>query len=134
MSCLPGFPKTEWNYLWDHPVGSNVTANGIIFASNRYDPICPLKSGRISHSRFKGSRLLINDGDGHETFSNPSIELAKIVRKYFQTGELPEDDVTFTRPLERPLLGKDGPGTAPLPENATEEERQLARAIYWLPI
>ena len=110
MSCLDSFKvRTAWNYLWDHPVGSNVTAHGILFASNKFDPICPLRSGKLAHSKFRGSHLLINDGDGHETFSNPSLEVAKIVRRYFQTGDLPTTDLTYTLPKERTLLGEYGP-------------------------
>ncbi|PQE07091.1 Peptidase S33 tripeptidyl aminopeptidase-like C-terminal protein [Rutstroemia sp. NJR-2017a BVV2] len=69
-----------------------LTSKPILFVSNTLDPVTSLSksSGQKMSRRFNGSRLLQQDSVGHLSLSTPSICSARIVRRYFQTGALPE--------------------------------------------
>ena len=56
-------------------------------------------------SRFTDSVVLQHDAEGHCSFTAPSICTAKAVRRYFQTGALPEPG-TICEADMKPLLGE----------------------------
>ncbi|KAF7894877.1 hypothetical protein EAF00_006691 [Botryotinia globosa] len=66
------------------------TSEPILFVSNTLDPVTSLANGQNMSKRFNGSRLLQQDTESHLFLSTPSICSARIVRKYFQAGALPE--------------------------------------------
>ncbi|KAF3046456.1 hypothetical protein E8E12_009594 [Didymella heteroderae] len=76
------------NYKFDGPYGGN-TSHPILFISNTADPVTPLNSGRIMHSKFPNSGLLVNDQAGHCSFSETNLCAYEKIRTYFQTGRLP---------------------------------------------
>lgn len=85
---------TAWpiqaSYSFRGPFGGN-TSHPILFVSNTADPVTPLRSGRLMHSFFPGSSLLVGDGAGHCSLATPSTCTLGHIRDYFQTGELPSD-------------------------------------------
>lgn len=110
-----------WRYGDKHTIASNVTANPILFASSLYDGATSLRSARRMHAAFPGSGLLITNAEGHTTRSEPSLCNGKAIRRYFQTGELPDERVRC-RVNSRPFSGVDGPGTEPVGELNKEDQ------------
>lgn len=113
--------KFGWRYGDKHAVASNATAHPILFASSLYDGATSLRSARKMHAAFPGSGLLVTNAEGHTTRSEPSFCNAKTIRRYFQTGELPDESVTC-RVNSRPFLGSEGPGTEPVGELNKEDQ------------
>ena len=111
-----------WRYGDKHAIASNVAANPIFFASSLYDGATSLRSAKRMHAAFPGSGLLITNGEGHITRSERSLCSVKAVRRYFQTGKLPDDKV-FCRVNERPFLEADGPGTEYLGDLNKEDQK-----------
>ncbi|GIZ44686.1 hypothetical protein CKM354_000787700 [Cercospora kikuchii] len=119
----------SWAFGDKHQVSSDVTANPILFASNLIDGVTSLKGAQRMRDAFKGSGLLIVDGEGHGTWSSPSLCAAKGVRHYFQTGELP-DTSKHCLPAKRAFLGEKGPHTEKIEwYNLTWEEQVLFDAV-----
>jgi pimeloyl-ACP methyl ester carboxylesterase len=110
-----------WRYGDKHAIASNVTANPILFASSQYDGATSLRSARRMHAAFPGSGLLITNAEGHTTRSEPSLCNAKAIRRYFQTGELPDERARCSV-NSRPFLGVKGPDTEPLGELNKEDQ------------
>lgn len=90
-------------------IGSNATAQGILFIGNSYDPVTPVRNARLMSSLFKNSVVLQNDIDGHCVPAGISLCAVKAIRAYFQTGTLPQEG-TLCRPQMRPLVGEDAKG------------------------
>jgi pimeloyl-ACP methyl ester carboxylesterase len=111
----------DWRYGDKTAVASNVTAHPILFASSLYDGATSLRSARNMHAAFPGSGLLVTNAEGHTTRSEPSLCNAKAVRRYFQTGKLPDERVTC-RVNGRPFLDVDGPGVEPVRELNKEDQ------------
>jgi pimeloyl-ACP methyl ester carboxylesterase len=110
-----------WRYGNTHAVASNVTAHPILFASSLYDGATSLQSAKRMQAAFPGSGLLVTNAEGHTTRSEPSLDNARAVRRYFQTGKLP-DETVHCRVNSRPFLGVDGPGTEPVGELNKEDQ------------
>ncbi|PIA94740.1 hypothetical protein CB0940_08625 [Cercospora beticola] len=118
-----------WRFGDKHAVASNVTANPILFSSNLVDGVTGLPAAQTMQSRFKGSGLLITDGEGHTGRAESSLCYAKTVRRYFQKGELP-DTSKHCLPLRRPFMGKKGPNVEVIDRTTwTKEDKMLFRAI-----
>ena len=124
--------KPNFTFGDTHAIASNATAYPILFAGNSLDPVTPLKSAKDMTTNFKGSGLLVVDGEGHTTVSSPSLCAVKVYRAYFQTGELPKRGSLPCLPLQRAFLGSAGPRTEILPLNGTLEDRMLAAAALTL--
>jgi hypothetical protein len=116
-----------WRYGDKHAISSNVTSNPILFASSLYDGATSLRSAKRMHAAFPGSRLLITNAEGHTTRSEPSLCNAKAIRRYFQTGELPQESL-LCRVNSRPFLGVDGPDVEYLGE-LNKEDQTLYEAM-----
>ena len=110
-----------WRYGDKHAIASNMTAHPILFASSLYDGSTSLRSARRMHAAFPGSGLLVTNAEGHTTRAEPSLCNAKAIRRYFQTGELPDKDVQC-RVNSRPFVGTDGPDTEPVGELNKEDQ------------
>lgn len=94
------FEKQEW---------AN-TSYPLLLIGNTHDPATPLVNAqRVSRELFPGSVVLLHDSEGHCSHANPSLCTAKVIREYFQTGELPEAD-TVCAPERKPFLGCVRPG------------------------
>ncbi|KAH9839655.1 Peptidase S33 tripeptidyl aminopeptidase-like protein [Teratosphaeria destructans] len=91
-----------WRFGDKTPVRSDVTANPILWASSAHDGITSLSSAKSARERFKGSGLVISDGEAHSAAGSPSLCLAKVFRRYFQTGEVSDEEVVCT-PTRRPF-------------------------------
>lgn len=55
-------------------------------------------------SRWPGSVVLASDSEGHCLISSPNLCIARYVRKYFQTGEMPPEG-TVCVVNEKPFIG-----------------------------
>ncbi|KAJ4388857.1 hypothetical protein N0V93_006318 [Gnomoniopsis smithogilvyi] len=94
------FEKQEWDN----------TSHPLLIIGNTHDPATPLANGqRLSRDLFPGSVVLLHDSEGHCSHANPSLCTAKVIREYFQTGELPEAG-TVCAPERKPFLGCVRPG------------------------
>ncbi|KAH6617524.1 TAP-like protein-domain-containing protein [Chaetomium tenue] len=65
------------------------TANPILFLSNTYDPVTPLRAAVKMALKFKGAGLLEQEAPGHCTISAASRCTANVVREYLATGKVP---------------------------------------------
>jgi pimeloyl-ACP methyl ester carboxylesterase len=100
LSCAGWLTKAKWRF--QGPFGGT-TRHGILYIGNTLDPVTPLWNARHMTSKFEGASLLQQDSEGHCSFTEPSSCTASIVRKYFQTGALPQSG-TICSPDKRPFL------------------------------
>ena len=63
------------------------------------------------------------DGEGHCSLSAPSLCMARHIRRYFQTGELPPSD-TVCEANEKPFLG--------VTKHGDPEEEKLLEELMWV--
>lgn len=89
--------KITASYKFEGEFGGN-TSHPILFVSNTADPVTPLRSGRIMHSRFPNSALLVNDQAGHCSFSAINMCALGKIKEYFQTGALPKNNTLCIPP------------------------------------
>ncbi|KAJ8111546.1 hypothetical protein OPT61_g5881 [Boeremia exigua] len=89
--------KITASYKFGGEFGGN-TSHPILFVSNTADPVTPLRSGRIMHSKFPNSALLVNDQAGHCSFSATNICAFEKIKAYFQTGALPTKNTLCVPP------------------------------------
>jgi hypothetical protein len=76
----------------DGPSGQTTqidTANPILFLSNTYDPVTPLRAAVKMALKFKGAGLLEQLSQGHCTLATVSRCTAKVVREYVASGKMP---------------------------------------------
>ena len=74
---------------------------------------------------FSGSAVLSLESEGHCTLSSPSLCMARHIRRYFQTGQLPAPG-TICLPNERPFLGVTDRGDA-----SDASEAKLLEKLMW---
>ncbi|KAF1839952.1 uncharacterized protein K460DRAFT_390178 [Cucurbitaria berberidis CBS 394.84] len=89
--------KIRAKYSFRGPFGGN-TSHPILFLSNTADPVTPLRSGRLMHSLFPGSGMLVGDSAGHCSVSTPNPCTLTHIRAYFQTGVLPPPETVCVPP------------------------------------
>lgn len=125
---LFSWPSTfGWRYGDEHAISSNATAHPILFASSLYDGATSLRSARRMQAAFPGSGLLVTNGEGHTTRAEPNFCNAKAIRRYFQFGTLPDEQMRC-RVNSRPFLGEKGPDTEDVDE-LNKEDRVLFDAM-----
>ncbi|KAL1970730.1 hypothetical protein VTN77DRAFT_4374 [Rasamsonia byssochlamydoides] len=101
LSCVGWKTKAKWRFTG--PFTGN-TSHPLLFVSNTLDPVTPLRSAHKMSSNFPGSVVLQQDSEGHTTLAAPSLCVAKAIRAYFQTGELPQPGMICQADM-KPLLG-----------------------------
>ena len=120
-------PCTAWNirpkYTFDGPIAGN-TAHPILYLGNSRDPVTPVRNAYTMSKFFNDSVVVEQDSEGHCSITNPSICTVKAVRKYFQTGEMPEKDI-FCLPDVRPIIGNIT--DVSLLNERSQEEHELMR-------
>ncbi|KAJ5632024.1 TAP-like protein-domain-containing protein [Penicillium lividum] len=86
MSCPHWHIRPEWPFN-----GSFVqnTSHPLLFIGNSYDPVTPFRNAVKMSSGFSGAGVLQQNSVGHCSLAASSECTTKLVRKYFQTGELP---------------------------------------------
>lgn len=72
--------------------------------------------------RFDGSAVLSLEAEGHCSLSSPSLCMARYIRRYLQTGQLPASG-TLCTPNERPLLG--------VTDHGEPVEAELLERLMW---
>lgn len=97
QTLCAGWPlRSKWQFPRggaeeNRPAG----AAPILFLSNRWDPVTPLRDARIARDAFPGAGLVVQDTMGHcVTLSAPGPCLGNIVAEYFATGAVPKDEIT----------------------------------------
>ena len=113
LSCTGYNLRPKWRF--PGPYGAT-TAHPILFASQTLDPVTPLRNAVGAVDLFPGAGLLHVDGMGHCTLAMPSVCGAKVIRKYFQTGEIeggkgtkcPIDKGGFDVEAKVKMTGSDG--------------------------
>jgi pimeloyl-ACP methyl ester carboxylesterase len=95
LRCLAWKIKAAYKFKGDF--GGN-TSHPILFLSNTADPVTPLRSGRIMHNLFPNSGLLVSDQAGHCSIAAPNLCMLAHIKKYFQTGVLPEENTLCVPP------------------------------------
>ncbi|TQV96849.1 Peptidase S33, tripeptidyl-peptidase [Cordyceps javanica] len=67
----------------------------ILFLSNRWDPVTPLRDARIARDTFSGAGLVVQDTMGHcATLGAMGPCVRDVVAEYFDTGAVPEEEMT----------------------------------------
>lgn len=83
-------PSDSWALSGEGGTASQIeTANPILFLSNTYDPVTPLRAAVKMALKFKGAGLLEQESQGHCTISAASRCTAKIVEEYVASGKVP---------------------------------------------
>ncbi|OTB07251.1 hypothetical protein M426DRAFT_71891 [Hypoxylon sp. CI-4A] len=85
--------KQQWQMPRSHsyvPYEGVKTAHPLLILSTTYDPVCPLKSARVAHAAFEGSRIVEVQGYGHCSIAVPSTCLARHVSAFLYNGTLPD--------------------------------------------
>ncbi|KAL2823829.1 TAP-like protein-domain-containing protein [Aspergillus cavernicola] len=104
LGCVGWSVSPKWKM--PVPVTGN-TSHPLLFVNNILDPVTPLQSAKKMSGAFPGSVLLQQDSEGHCTLAAPSVCVSKGIRRYFQTGELPEPGTVCDADL-KPFLGAPG--------------------------
>ena len=137
MYCANWNVRPAWNFsyadissslLEEGPIKTN---HPILFASTTRDPVTPLRNARKMRGKFEGAGLVTLEDDGHCSMLAPSLCQASAVSRYFQTGELPSEEVRCLPdrwPFDDEVvdLGAVGEGARELVE-ATEHLGRFAR-------
>ncbi|KAK6379774.1 hypothetical protein LTS17_005847 [Exophiala oligosperma] len=87
LSCAGWKARAKWRFAG--PVSAN-TSHPILWVSNTLDTVTPLRNAKKMNERFPGSTLLQQDCEGHCSIAAPSLCTAKAIRRYFQTGDMPD--------------------------------------------
>ncbi|KAF2261890.1 alpha/beta-hydrolase [Lojkania enalia] len=74
------------------------TSHPILWISNTADPVTPLRSGKIMSAKFPGSVQLVQDSAGHCSIATPTPCTLYHIRRYFQTGSLPDPNTICIPP------------------------------------
>ncbi|KAG9774618.1 hypothetical protein KCU88_g5405, partial [Aureobasidium melanogenum] len=114
LNCAGWKARAKWRFSGPFDMGdgmststgSAATAHPILFVSNTLDTVTPLRMAQKMSSRFPGSVLLQQDAEGHCSFTAPSLCTAKAIRRYFQTGVMPQPD-TRCQPDIKPFEEQD---------------------------
>ncbi|KKY22643.1 hypothetical protein UCRPC4_g03261 [Phaeomoniella chlamydospora] len=112
LGCVGWNAKAKWNL--EKPV-SGQPAHPLLFIGNTLDTVTPIRNARKMALQFPGSVVLEQKAEGHCSFTAPSICTANHVKKYFQTGVLPQEDGKPGAVCEtdmKPLLDSWPPETA----------------------
>jgi pimeloyl-ACP methyl ester carboxylesterase len=146
-SSFPFRAAYTFNGPFTHPehdpdVVEGKPAAPILFLSNRVDPITPVKCARDMAAKYPGSGLVVQDSLGHGALiSAPSNCTDQIVRKYFDTGVVPEEE-TFCEqecgpwdagcsPVKTPQsTGAEKRGVLPVPRSFTRRVPFPPRFLY----
>ncbi|KAI0162629.1 alpha beta hydrolase fold family [Pestalotiopsis sp. NC0098] len=90
LSCAGRSVRPKWRY--GGPFANITTASPILFIGNMADNVTPLRSARRNAAAFApgSSAVLVQKSYGHCSFAAPSTCTARVVRRYFRQGELPE--------------------------------------------
>lgn len=92
-------PQLSWPCtVWKIPIAETYrgkfgseTRNPMLIANGIYDPITPLSAARNVSAAFDGSVVLQHNGYGHGVNSHPSLCTGMAIKKFFESGELPEE-------------------------------------------
>ncbi|EJD39188.1 alpha/beta-hydrolase [Auricularia subglabra TFB-10046 SS5] len=76
-----------------------VPVNALV-ASQSLDPVTPLDAARNITMRYPGTRLFVQNGTGHATWTTMSNCTANVFRNYMITGELPPEGTTCEQDLK----------------------------------
>ncbi|KAH8894504.1 peptidase S33, tripeptidyl-peptidase [Thozetella sp. PMI_491] len=73
---------------------SSRPAAPLLFMSNRYDPITPLRNARTMARSHPGAGVLVQESTGHCVIRGPMGPcVKKVVSEYFDTGTVPSEEV-----------------------------------------
>ncbi|KAJ3473843.1 hypothetical protein NLG97_g10106 [Lecanicillium saksenae] len=100
LACLnwPFRPRDRFTGPWETPEHDPRRVEGkptapLFFISSRYDVFTPSSNAAEMSKFHAGSKLLVQDTYGHGTLLSPSKCRDAYVKRYFETGELPPDDM-----------------------------------------
>jgi pimeloyl-ACP methyl ester carboxylesterase len=65
------------------------TSFPLLFVSNTFDPVTPLRNGVAMANLFKGAALVEQQGEGHCSIAEVSLCTINKIRGYLQDGEVP---------------------------------------------
>ncbi|KAH8691642.1 TAP-like protein-domain-containing protein [Talaromyces proteolyticus] len=101
LDCAGWKAAAKWRF--NGPFSGN-TSHPLLFVSTSLDPVTPLSSAKKMSKSFPGSVVLEQQSEGHTTISTPSLCVARLIRNYFQTGQLPAAGTLCPVDI-KPLIG-----------------------------
>lgn len=135
---------TEWAILraqWPVPKAHSFeprrgveTRHPLLVMSSTYDPVCPLAAAHIAREAFVAAKLVEVKGYGHCALSRPSKCANDLLRAYFVSGSLPDEDHVRCGSDEPYFIApeKEKPQTeqaAGVESAAVEEDEELLAAL-----
>ena len=129
MFCHGYSIHAKWRFAG--PFGAQ-TAHPILFASQTLDPVTPLRNAIDAAKLFPGAGIVEAHGLGHCTISYPSLCAMKVIRQYFQSGEVP-DGKKFCESSVRPF-GEEGLSQVELMEERNWKLLDAAKKIAASPV
>lgn len=88
------WPCTQWNITPAESYAGEFggkTFHPMLIANGIYDPVTPISAARNVSAAFEGSVLLQHNGYGHGVTAHPSLCTGRVIRRFFETGELPNE-------------------------------------------
>ncbi|KAJ4147401.1 hypothetical protein LMH87_001922 [Akanthomyces muscarius] len=106
LSCSNWKTRAAWQFhgpFTAPPASKNASvpekgkpAAPVLFLSNRYDPVTPLRAARTVAAKYPGAGVLVQEAMGHCVFgSRKATECTRdVVRRYFDQGVVPDGETT----------------------------------------
>jgi pimeloyl-ACP methyl ester carboxylesterase len=91
VACRNLVIKAPKSQIFEGYPAANRTSNPLLFVSTAIDPVTPLRAAEKMVKRFGGARLLVQDSVGHASTSSASKCTYAVLKRYMDTGELPEE-------------------------------------------
>lgn len=100
-------PKYNFQGPWVTPEADASLVEGkpaapVLLVSSRNDPVTPLRNAYEMSKGHPGSRVIVQENAGHGSLMSPGKCREELIRKYFQTGEVP-DEHTVCEPDCKPF-------------------------------
>lgn len=119
-------PRYRFAAPWPGPARN--TSFPILFIGNTGDNVTPLSSARRNAAVFPRSVVLVQKSWGHASVAAPSSCTARVIRAYFQNGQLPANDTHCEQDYE--LFGEvDVEAEGKSTDDVSRAVRKLAREV-----
>ena len=103
LSCAGVTIRPKFRFEGPFGATSENLYHPILFVNPELDPVTPLRNAVEAAQDYPGSKVLELQGAmGHCSLSMPSLDAFKIIRQYFNTGNLPVEQLTSVETSVQP--------------------------------